>query len=383
MNILSLDYAKKAADAIMNHYKAQELEPPRFFAYFNGVFLEGIERIYDVTKEEKYFNYIKEWVDFNLNEDGTIRESGKWARLTSLDFRKAGTLLFRIYEKTGDIKYWKIIEYLVESLKYYPKNEYGGFWHNSDCEEQMWLDGLYMAGPICVMYAAKSGKKEYFDMAIRQAEIMWEHMRDSKTGLMYHGWDPSIARKKAPWADKETGLSPEVWGRALGWYAVAICDMLEYIPENHPKREKLIKIVSTLLKTVIEYQDKEDGRWYEVIDKGGWEGNWLENSCSCLFVNALAQAINKGYLEKRYMENLYLGYNGIINSLKYDANGNLLLQDICIGTAIESGTYDYYINRERCTNDLHGSGTFILMCCHMDALNNERHVDNEKRKRFL
>ncbi len=359
----AFEYGKKAADAIMSQYKPQELFAAEFFAYYDGVFLTGLERIYERCDEEKYFQYIKKWVDFNLKEDGMLRETGGWASLLSLDFRKSGTLLFKIFEKTGEEKYFKNIEYLVESLKYYRKNEYGGFWHGWLSQQQMWLDGLYMAGPICTMYAAKTGKTEFFDLAILQAKIMWEHGRNKENGLLYHGWDCS---KEAEWADPETGLSPEVWGRALGWYAVAICDMLDYIPAGYPGQKSLEEMINTLLKTVVRYQDPIDGRWYEVIDKGGHEGNWHENSCSCLLTYAIVKAVRKGYLEEEYLQYAEKAYNGIINSLTYDETGRLLLGDICEGTAIESGTYEYYISRNRCINDLHGSGTFIQMCCQLD-----------------
>ena len=364
----AFEYGKKAADAIMEQYAPHELCPQRFFAYYNGVFLAGVEKLYKKTGDKKYYDYIKDWVDFHINEDGTLNETGVWARLTSLDFRKSGTLLFDIYSKTGDKKYWNIIEYLVESLKYFPKNKYGGFWHATYHEEQMWLDGLYMAGPICTMYAQKTGKSEFLEMAIRQIEIMWDHTIDEKSGLMVHGWDDNRKDKKAQWADPDTGLSQEVWGRAQGWYVVAICDMLEYIPTDHPKRPKIEMILNTMLKRIIKYQDQVDGRWFEVVDKGHLPGNWYENSCSCLFVNAIAQAIQKGCLEKEYAESARKGFEGIIASLQYDENDRLVLPDNCVGTAIESGTYQYYIDRPRCSNDLHGSGTFILMCYQMEEL---------------
>lgn len=365
--ITAFEYGKKAADAIMSQFRPTQLYAAELFAYYDGVFLTGLERIYEKTGERKYFDYIKEWVDSNIRPDGCLRETGGWASLLSLDFRRAGTLMFKLYEETGDERYWKNIEYLVESLKYYRKNEYGGFWHGWTSQQQMWLDGLYMAGPICAMYAAKTNKKEFYDIAVLQAEIMWDHARSEETGLLYHGWDCS---GEAEWADPETGLSQEVWGRALGWYAVAICDILDYLPSWHPKRGRLIEMINTLLKTAVRYQDPVDGRWYEVIDKGDQPGNWHETSCSCLLVYALAKALRKGYLEPEYGVYARKGYEGIIANLKYDEDGRLLLTDICVGTAINSGTYEYYIARERCTNDLHGSGTFIQMCCQMDLWEN-------------
>ena len=128
------------------------------------------------------------------------------------------------------------------------------------------------------------------------------------------------------------------------------------------KKIKMIEIEKTLLKAIVKYQDTESGRWYEVVDKGEWEGNWLENSCSCLFVYAISKAIKKGYLSQEYYEAAKKGYEGVINSLSFDEAGGLMVGDICIGTCIEEGTYEHYINRDICVNDLHGSGAFVLMC---------------------
>lgn len=224
---------------------------------------------------------------------------------------------------------------------------------------QMWLDSLYMVGPLMSMYANKFDKPAFFDMVINQIIVMHENMWDAKSGLMVHGWDES---KKISWADPITGKSKEIWGRAMGWYVTALADILDYIPENHEQRLRLIEIERSLLEAVVKYQDAESGRWYEVVDKGDKEGNWLENSCTCLFVYALSKAVKKGYLKSEYYEAAKRGYKGVINSLFYDEEGRLQVGDICIGTCIDEGTYEHYINRKSCVNDLHGSGAFVLMC---------------------
>ena len=354
-----LDYAKKACDTIMNTFTPETLPPAGFFAYHQGVFLSGMQRTYNLCGDEKYFNYIKDWVDVVTDPDGTIHDVGNdWVSLKTLDFRQPGILMFDLYKKLKNPKYLKIVEYLVESLKNFPKNSVGGFWHMESQPYQMWLDGLYMAGPIMAMYADLTGKQEFFDMAAHQAILMYENMHDEKTGLLYHGWDES---KQAQWADKTTGLSANFWGRACGWYVVAIMDIFSYLPSDHKDRSRLEKIEADILKSVITFQGK-NGRWFEVLDKPEAPENWEENSCSCLFVYAISKAVRKGVLPAEYKKYADMGYEGVINSLKYDGDGNMLIGDICIGTCIDEGTYEHYINRETVVNDLHGSGAFVLMC---------------------
>ena len=178
---------------------------------------------------------------------------------------------------------------------------------------------------------------------------------DKETGLWYHAWDCS---KEAEWADPETGLSPEFWGRAMGWVPVAVLNELDFIPENHPKREEMCALVRDLLTALCKFQS-EDGRWYQVVDKGDQEGNWLENSCSCLYTAAICRAVDKGILARSYLDHARKGYEGVVKSLTWDGE-DLLLGEICIGTPV--GNYEHYCNRPVSTNDLHGVGAFLLMC---------------------
>lgn len=229
---------------------------------------------------------------------------------------------------------------------------------------QMWLDGAYMAGPLSVMYAKKFNDDVLQNRAINQIFLMDAHMKDKTTGLYYHGWDAS---KEAAWADKQTGLSGQIWGRAVAWYVVAILDMLDYISPDHPDVCRLRQIVRDLLKALARVQDGDSGMWYEVLDKPGYEGNWTESSCTNLFVYSYAKAIRKGIINMaEYGEIIEKAYEGSINSTYIDNRGNLIIDKICAGTCIEEGTYEHYISCGRVQNDLHGGGAFILMCSEME-----------------
>lgn len=346
-----LDYARAACDTMMRKFKPEDLPPKGHFHYHQGVFLSGVYQTYVLSQEEKYYQYMKDWVDYEINDKGEIREYDKG----QLDDIQPGILLFPLYKRTGEEKYKKALDTLLPIIRDFPRNEAGGFWHKEWYPNQMWLDGLYMAGPISAEYAYRFEKPEYLDLAAKQALLMQEKTRDPKTGLWYHAWDCS---KEAEWADPETGLAPEFWGRSIGWVPVAVLDELDFMPREHKDHEALWMLVQNLLLAVLNYQS-EEGRWYQVVNKGDQPGNWLENSCSCLFVAAICKAVRKGILEAKYLEAAKKGYYAVINSLEWDGE-NLLLGGVCVGTGV--GDYKHYCERPVSVNDLHGMGAFLLMC---------------------
>ena len=263
--------------------------------------------------------------------------------------------MYPLFERTGDRRYQKALDTLLPIIKDFPRNGVGGFWHKSYRPNQMWLDGLYMGGPICAEYAEHFGRPEYLEIAIEQALLMQKYTRDEKTGLWYHAWDSS---KEENWADKETGLSSEFWGRSIGWVPVAVLDELDFVPADHPRRMELENLVKYLLEAVCRFQS-EEGRWYQVVNKGGCEGNWLENSCSCLFVASICKAVRKGILDRSYLECAQKGYESVIRSLEFDGE-DILIGNVCVGTGV--GDYRYYCERPISVNDLHGVGAFLIMC---------------------
>ena len=349
-----LDYAKAAIDTMMRKYEAPMLPPVGHFHYHQGVFLSGVYSNYLLCKDETYFQYIKDWVDAMLDEDGNIKEYGK----EHLDDIQPGNLLFPIYERTGDIKYKRILEELMDIMTRYPRNKEGGFWHMKLFPNQMWLDGLYMGGPFVCKCADLFNKPEYFDISIEQAILMQEKTKDSKTGLWYHAYD---CDRKAEWADKETGKAPEFWGRSIGWVPVAVLEELLYIPDTHEKFDDMCKLVRDLLVAICNFQS-EEGRWYQVVDKGHMKENWLENSCSCLYTAAIAKAVRMGILDAGYIVNAKKGYEAVINSLTFEGE-DIQIGNVCIGTGV--GDYKFYCDRPTSVNDLHGVGAFLIMCGEM------------------
>jgi unsaturated rhamnogalacturonyl hydrolase len=348
-----LGYAKTGADTLMCKFTVDNLPPKNRFHYHQGVFLSGVERIFLLSKDQKYYDYIKAWLDYYIDEKGNIRYGDN---VRQFDDMQPAVLLYNLYTETKDPRYKKVLDNFVPIVEMWPTNARGGFWHKYDQPNQMWLDGLYMIGPWTAMYAYYFNKPYFFEKLYWQMNLMRRNMTDRKTGLLYHAWDDS---KEAPWADKQTGLSPEFWGRAIGWYAVAIMDILDYIPAEHEHWHEFEGAAIDIINALVRFQDMESGLWFQVADKGGTPGNWLETSCSCLYTYAIAKAIKKNLFHKSYARYIHRAYEGIISSLTFVAD-ELILPNVCIGT--EVGDYEYYIKRPTVQNDLHGMGAFLLMC---------------------
>lgn len=331
------------------------------WSYPQGLVLHSFEQLWRKTGDEQYLNYIKDYADQMITEEGTIKTFD--INNFNIDMINSGKILFNLYEATGEEKYEIAIETLRNQLRWQPRTTEGGFWHKLRYPWQMWLDGAYMGSPFLAQYAQVYEEEKSFDDVTNQLLLMEKHMRDPKTGLLYHGWNESRLQQ---WADPQTGTSPHFWGRAMGWYAMAIVDVLDYLPENHVKRSELIEVLQRLVTALQEYQDKETGLWYQVVDQGDREGNYTEASASCMFVYAMAKGVNKGYLDKEFKKVAKKGYKGIIDYLiVVDEDGEVHLQKVCAvaglgGSPYRSGSYDYYVNERIKTDDPKGTGPFIL-----------------------
>ena len=350
-------YAEQACATMMRKFDAAELPPRGHFHYHQGVFLSGMYQTYLLTGNEAYQRYIKRWVDSVFDEHARIRQYDH----ADLDDIQPGILLYPLLDYTQDDFYRKAIESVAAQLPDIPRNVCGGFDHKVSLPGQMWLDGLYMSGPFMAEYAAKFDRPDLRELVIGQALLMEQKTRDPNTGLLYHAWDST---RQAPWANPATGRAPEFWGRSIGWVPVAVLDDLDWIDPALPGYAALARLVKNLLTAVCCFQSGE-GRWYQVVNKGSQPGNWLENSCSCLFVAGICKAVCKGILPPEYAHCAAKGFAGVIHSLTYRGD-ELLLGQVCVGTGV--GDYDYYCKRPVSTNDLHGMGAFLLMCTAMQRL---------------
>jgi unsaturated rhamnogalacturonyl hydrolase len=280
----------------------------------------------------------------------------------SLDQVQSGFATLELYQLTGEERFRLAADILRRQLRHQPRTPQGGFWHKGGYPEQMWLDGLYMGEPFYAAYATRFDEPRDFDDIVRQLELVGEHTYDPKTGLFYHGWDAS---KKAPWADAKTGASPSFWSRALGWYAMALVDVLEIMPADHPARPELTALLQKVAHGLLKYQDPQTGVWWQVTDQGNRDGNFLEASSSCMFVYALAKGVNLGCLPRSDIPAIHAGYAGIIRQfVTVSPDGQEMDLNRCCRVAVleptYKGSFDYYTHRLKIvSNDLKGVGPFI------------------------
>ena len=330
------------------------------WAYEQGVFMKGVEGVWLQTGDKKYIDYIKKYLDNLIAEDGTI--NGYKEQDYNIDNILLGRQVLMLYQKFGEAKYLKALQTLRHQLQNQPRTNEGGFWHKKRYPFQMWLDGLYMGEPFYAEYAVAFKEEKNFDDIAKQFIYMEKHARDAKTGLLYHGWDES---RKERWSNPVTGLSKNFWGRAEGWYVMALVDVLDNMPSNHPDRKTLLAILNRTITGVVNYQDKQSGLWYQVLDKANEKGNYLESSASCMFVYALAKGVRKGYLPKKYLPVAERAYKGIINKfIEVDADGQVNLNGTVSvaglgGTPYRDGSYQYYLSEKVVQNDAKGVGAFI------------------------
>lgn len=351
--------AKRMANTSMTEWAVVGPNKDRF-QYELGVFLRGIELVYEKTRDPKYIDYIKFKVDRHIAPNGTVIYN-----LTeyNLDNILTGRLVLTLYERTREAKYKTAAEMLRKQLKQHPRTKEGGYWHKLIYPYQMWLDGLYMAEPFHAEYAKLFLEYSAFNDIASQFIIMEARSRDTKTGLLYHGYDESRAMN---WSDPKTGRSPAFWGRAMGWYFMALVDTLEFFPVYHPKRAKLMAILDRLAIAVSKVQDSSSGLWWQVLDQKNRKGNYLESSCSAMFVYSYARSVRKGYLKKSYLNVAKKGWNGIVKqfAVKVPPFG-LNYTRICGvgglgGNPYRNGTFEYYISEPIVTNDSKGVGAFMM-----------------------
>ncbi|MGF2414923.1 MAG: glycoside hydrolase family 88/105 protein, partial [Ferruginibacter sp.] len=342
--------------------QAQQSRPANW-NYEMGVVLTGFEKLAQITGEKKYINYTKNIIDHFITPTGDIRTYNM--EEYNIDNIPTGRQLLHLYQSTKEEKYKTAATTLYTQVAWQPRNKVGGYWHKLKYPTQMWLDGLYMAQPFATEYAVLFNDGKKFDDIVNQFVWMEKYSRDNKTGLLYHGWDES---KLQQWANKKTGLSPEFWSRAMGWYMMALVDVLDHLPANYKRRAELITILNRLSTALIKFQDKKEGVWWQVTNKANQELNYLESSSSAMFLYALSKAVNKKYISISYTAAVIKVYNGIIkNFVRTDAAGNVHYLQAVAGAGLggipyRDGSYEYYVKEPKRDDDLKAIGPFIQAC---------------------
>ncbi len=356
-------WSVRMAESVMRRHPVVHEE----WDYTAGLILLAMDRAAEKTGDARYREYVRRNMDRVVNSDGTIRtyELDEF----NLDQINQGRLLFALHERTGDTRYRRAAELLREQLRRQPRTREGGFWHKKIYPHQMWLDGLYMAGPFYAQFARTFGDSAAFDDVARQLLLVARHTRDAKTALLYHGWDES---RTQIWADKETGQSPNFWGRAMGWYLMALVDVLDFLPDHHRDREAIGRVLRNAADAVVRVQDPLTGLWYQVLDQPSRSGNYLEASASSMFVYALAKGARRGWLDPSHRTVAERGFDGLVRHLvTVGADGVVSLNGICQvaglgGKQQRDGSFRYYIGEPVVANDHKGVGAFLLAAVELE-----------------
>lgn len=345
------------------------LSPNQRWNYEQGLMLVALRSMWLHSGEKQYFEFIKGNVDQFVEENGSIR-TYKYEEF-NLDNIAMGRALLTVYEVTKELKYKSAADTLRKQLANQPRTKEGGFWHKQIYPYQMWLDGLFMAEPFYAWYSVMTKDTQSYDDIVNQFVYVYKHTRDPNTGLLYHGWDES---KQQKWADPQTGRSPSFWARAIGWYEMALVDVLDVLPRDYPRRAELLPILNDVSATLLKFQDKKTHLWYQVPDQGARQGNYLEASASSMFAYAFAHGAKKGYLDKSYLAEARNVFEGIVSNLvTVDSRGFVNLLHTCQGAGLggkpyRAGSYEYYVSEPQRTNDMKGYGPFLLAAIELDEV---------------
>ncbi|HWK03138.1 MAG TPA: glycoside hydrolase family 88 protein, partial [Puia sp.] len=353
--------AAAIATTVMTTWKDSASDKAARWTYDESLVWRGLEGLWYNTGDARYFKYIQHWADRLVDKEGNIATYKQDDY--NLDNILGGRILLLLYKVTNQEKYYKAATILRQQLKEQPRTSEGSFWHKKKYTRQVWLDGLYMAQPFYAEYAALFHEDTAFNDITRQFTTIERHARDPKTGLLYHGWDETRQEK---WADKTSGLSSQFWGRAMGWYGMALVDALDYFPARHPGRAALVAILQRYAAAIQRVQTDSTGLWWDILDKPGAAGNYPEASASSMFVYTLAKGVRMGYLPASYLAAAKKGYEGIVNQFYItDAGGESALQGTVSvsglgGDPYRDGSYKYYIGEKVVTDDPKGLGAFLL-----------------------
>ncbi len=338
--------------------------------YQTGLFLKSLLELGQTHgSTTRYYDYVKRVVDSYVQEDGSIITYQ--LEDYNIDNINSGKVLLALYRTSHEEKYRQAAFLIRKQLSEQPRTKSGGFWHKKIYPWQIWLDGIYMSAPFYLEFSKMFDQPAGYEDVIGQILLIDTRTRDPKTGLRYHGWDESNGQK---WANPVTGCSPNFWGRAMGWYGMALVDVLDYLPADFPRREQIVFILNDLNKAVVRYQDNKTGLWYQVLDQGDRAGNYLEASASAMFVYTLAKSFQLNYSDSSCWQAAVKGYRGMIDNLvSVTPNGLVSLNRICSvaglgGNPYRDGTYEYYISEPVVSNDLKGVGPFILAALQMEKV---------------
>ncbi len=344
--------------------------------YIDGCMMISLLNLYNITGEKRYFDFVDNFIDFYVHEDGTLL--GYSEEDYNLDNICEGRVLFDLYAATGKEKYRKAIEVLHGQILRQPRTEEGNFWHKAIYPNQVWLDGLYMAQVFYTRYTTEFENCAGYDDIRSQFRTVHEKMFDPETGLYRHGYDAS---KKAFWAG-EDGKSKNPWLRSLGWFAAALVDVIGYIAPGHEDfKNEMISIARELAHSLIKYVDPDTGMLFQVPNQIGREGNYPETSGSAMVAYFFLKGARLGILEYNCCPRGEVIFRSICDRYLTERDGKLNLGGICLVAGLgpennrrRDGSYEYYISEPVVENDAKGVAPFLM--CYTEHLLS-RELDEE------
>ncbi len=341
-----------------------DFQPAPKWDYSASTELLGMLKVADAYDDAELKAYVKQWADTMVLANGDIVGYSK--DKYNIDHLCPGKLLLRLYNQTGDAKYLTAAGHLMEQYEGHPRTAEGGLWHKKVYPHQMWLDGLYMGAPFIAEYGQVANMDVAADVA-RQFIVVGRHTYDDSTRLYRHAWDES---KSMFWADTATGRSRHAWGRANGWYMMGMVDALEFIPEGTQGRDSVISILANLAKAVLDYRDPKTGMWFQVLDSPKRDGNYVEATCSAMFIYSMLKAARLGYVSPEFRDVAEEAFAQYVRTfVKFD--GGLVSISSCCAVAglggkdMRDGSFDYYISEPVRDNDPKAVGPFLLACCEL------------------
>lgn len=375
-----LAWSRHLADSEMarlgNSLERGGTNPKARWDYTPGVLALALVRLGETTGHTVYTEFGTRAVASHVNPDGTIQ--GYKREDYNIDNIPPGkVLLAALARGEKNTAYAAAAKILRAQMATHPRTSEGGFWHKQRYPYQMWLDGLYMASPYLAQYAGEFNEPALYDDVVNQILVMDRHAYDPATGLFWHAWDEARAQS---WADPKTGLSPNFWTRAIGWYGMALVDTLEFLPVNQPEIDQIATILQRLADGVVRWQDAPSGVWWQIPNLGTRAGNYREASGSAMLVYTLAKGVNRGYLPRqKYLPAILKGYQGLLDAfVRKNPDGSIRLTQICQGAGLgytmadgktpRDGSFAYYMAEPIVDNDAKGTGPFILAGIEVERL---------------
>ncbi|RXJ02524.1 glycosyl hydrolase [Anaerobacillus alkaliphilus] len=352
--------------------------------YVESCIMKAYLDSYQHTGNEEEYQFVKDFVDTLVDENGHVEQID--SNYYSIDQIRMTTILFSLYKKEHNPKYKVVLDLIYKQLETYPRTKTGNFWHKTNYPNQIWMDGLYMGQPFYVQYIKEFETSKDYSDTFNQFRQTRQLLFDEKTQLYYHAYDES---REMFWCNNETGLSPHVWARAVGWYAMALVDIMELLEDEDVNTNELKDLLKETIDGMLRYQHSS-GMWYQVVELSGYKENYLESSGTAMFAYAILKAVRLGYLSDCYVKYGKLAFDGIIENYVTEENGEVLLGGICKSAGlgrhpelgiIRDGSYEYYTTGEPIvTNNGHGVAPFLMAYNEVKLLLNLEVVSTEAVK---